>query len=335
MNIVKKIIAILSAAFLLLAASACDGGNKQPETTVLTKSAVTESSTEKYTYSETLKAEATEAASETEAPTTTEAVSTTAEITTTEKAVTTTKKPVTTTQKAVSTTKKAVETTKKPVTTAPKPTTTKKKIVAPASKADIVSLYNKSTAAAASSKVGYNKSTSTSLKNLEMGALANLGVVRDAIGDFLGEGSSTETVAKGSFDGKSLVKSTLKESDVTSANCKLSDDGKYYIVSITVKNETNPQKGNSALGRFTKDYKDVGEIKAGLAQVGASVDSLTVNTTSVTINAKINASNNRFVSLTHSIKMKAELSGIKYSFVKVNKASTNLETKVVYSDFKY
>ncbi len=335
MNIIKKIIAILSAASMLLAFSACDGGNKEPETTTDTslteqtsESEITESSTEKYTYSETSKAETTEAASKTEAPTTTEAVSTTAENTTTEKAVTTTKAPVTTTKKAVTTTKKTVTTTKKP-------TTTEKKIVAPTSKADIVSLYNKATATAASSKVGYKKSTSTSLKNLEMGALASLGVVRDAIGDFLGEGSSTETVTKGSFNGKSLVKSTLKESDVTSADCKLSDDGKYYIINITVKNETNPKKGSSALGRFTKDYKDVDEIKAGLAEVGASVNSLTVSTTSVTINAKINASNNRFVSLTHNIKMKAELSGIKYSFVKVNKASTNLETKVVYSDFKY
>lgn len=334
MNIIKKVIAILSAASVLLAFSACDSGNKEPEITTDTalmeqtsESAVTESSTEKYTYSETSKAKTTEAVSETEAPTTTEAVSTTAEITTTEKVVTTTKTPVTT--------KDAVTTTKKIVMTTQKPTTTEKKIVAPTIKADIVSLYNKATATAANSKVGYKKSTSTSLKNLEMGALSSLGVVRDAIGDFLGEGSSTETVAKGTFNGKSLVKSTLKESDVTSADCKLSDDGKYYIVNITVKNETNPKKGTSALGRFSKDYKDVDEIKAGLAEVGASVNSLTVNTTSVTINTKINASNNRFVSLTHSIKMKAELSGIKYSFVKVNKASTNLETKVVYSDFKY
>ena len=62
---------------------------------------------------------------------------------------------------------------------------------------------------------------------------------------------------------------------------------------------------------------------------------MTINTTSVKITAKINASNNRFVSLSHNIKMKAELSNIRYTIVRVGKASMNLETKVSYSDFKY
>lgn len=329
MNMIKKIVAVLTAASFLFALSACNGNN-QPETTAPSQTESTstvEETTENLLYTETV-AETTSAVV-TEAETETTQAETTTEAPTT----TTTKAPETT--KAVTTTKKAVTTTKKAVTTTKKPTTTAKKVSAPTSKADIVKLYNAAAATASTSKPGYKKSTSTTLSNLEMGALASISAVRDAIGSFLGEGSSSETVKKGSFNGTSLVKSSLKESDVTSATCKLSEDGKYYTINITVKNETNPKKGNSALGRFTKDFKDIDEVKAGLADVGASVESMTINTTSVTIIAKIDASNNRFVSLSHNIKMKANLSNIKYSFVKVGKASMNLETKVDYSDFKY
>lgn len=333
MNMIKKTVALITAASFLFALSACNGNN-QTETTAtpsLTESAATieNSTTANLLPSETVaETTAKETASVTETETVTQAETTTEAPTTT-----TTKAPETT--KTVTTTKKAVTTTKKAVTTTKKPTTTAKKVTAPTSKADIVKLYNTAAANASTAKPGYSKSTSTTLSNLEMGALASIGAVRDAIGSFLGEGSSSETVKKGNFNGTSLVKSTLKESDVTSATCKLSEDGKYYTVNITVKNETNPKKGGSALGRFTKDFKDIDEIKAGLADVGASVESITVNTTSVTITAKINAANNRFVSVSHNIKMKANLSNIKYTFVRVGKASMNLETKVAYSDFKY
>ena len=196
-------------------------------------------------------------------------------------------------------------------------------------------LYNSAASAASSAKPGYKKSVNTVLSNLNMGALAKISAVRDTVGNFMGEGSSSSTVSKGTFDGKSLVKSSLKDSDVTAATCKLSSDGKYYELTLTVKNETNPLKGSSALGRFTKDYKDVDEIKSGLSEAGASVESLTVSTTKVTITAKINASNNRFVSLKHNIKMSATLNNVRYSIAKVNKATADLETTVNYTDFKY
>lgn len=322
MNIFKRTAAFLSAALIMLSFAACSGktdnGNTttsaaettqaQPETTVQDTS-VSESTAETTAMTE---AQTTEAQT-TEAPTT---VAPTTQAPTTAKPVTTTKA------------------TTKPTTTK-KPATTKKAVTAPTSKKDIVNLYNSAAANAAKTKPGYTKSRTTSLNNLKMGALANISVVRETVGNFLGEGSSTETVKKGSFNGKSLVKSSLKESDITSATCTLSKDKKYYIVNITVKNEKNPLKGKSALGRFTNDFTDINEINSGLAEAGASVGSITINTTSVTINAKIGVENNRFASLTHNIKMSAVLKDIKYTFVKVSEATSDLETKVVYSDFKY
>ena len=326
MNIFKRTAAFLSAALIMLSFDACSGKTDngdttttaaettqaQPETTAQDTS-VSESTAETTAMTE---AQTTEAQT-TKAPTT---VAPTTQAPTTAKPVTTTKAP----------------TTKAPTTKATtKPTTTKKAVTAPTSKKDIVNLYNSAAANAAKAKPGYTKSRTTSLNNLKMGALANISVVRETVGNFLGEGNSTETVKKGSFDGKSLVKSSLKESDVTSATCTLSKDKKYYIVNITVKNEKNPLKGKSALGRFTNDFTDINEINSGLAEAGASVGSITINTTSVTINAKIGVENNRFASLTHNIKMSAVLKDIKYTFVKVSEATSDLETKVVYSDFKY
>lgn len=322
MNAFKKTFAALTAAVMLMSFAACNNNKIAEETT--TAATTVEPETVEATTLPSTAEEATQTETQTEAETTTEASTAT-------EAPVTTEAPATT--KKATTTKKAVTTQK--ATTTKKPTTTEKKASAPSSKADIVALYNKAAAAAASSKPGYKKSTTTVLSNLDMGALAKISAVRETVGSFLGEGSTAATVSKGSFDGKSLVKSSLKESDVTSASCKLSSDGKYYELTITVKNETNPLKGSSALGRFTKDYKDVDEIKSGLSDVGASVDSLTVTTTKVTITAKINASNNRFVSLTHNIKMNAVLNNVKYSIAKVSKATASLETTVNYSDFKY
>lgn len=314
----KRITAVLSALLLVASLAACNGNKEHgittttaPSTTVeeVTTAPATDAVTEESTT-----AEATSAEAATEEITTTQP--TTAEPTT--------EKPTTTKPTAT-----------KKVTTTAKPTTTKKAVTSPTSKADIVKLYNDATAAAAKAKPGYKKSTVTTLSNVEMGALSKIDAVRGVVGDFLGEGSSSSTVSKGKFDGKSLVKSSLKTADVKSATCKLSDDGKYYIVTITLVNETNPKKGSSAIGRVTKDFKDIDEINAGLADVGASVNSLTVNTTSVVINAKISVENNRFASLNHTIKMKANLKGVKYSIVRGVNASANMETKVSYSSFKY
>lgn len=220
------------------------------------------------------------------------------------------------------------------IVTKPQVTTTKP-VVAPSEKAKIVKLYNDAAAAASKGKPGYGKTVNTTLSNINMGALSNLGVVKEAVGNFLGEGQNSTTVKKGSFDGTSLVKSSLKADDVISATCRLSADRKYYIVEITVKNETNPLKGSSALGRFTEDYKDVDEIRIGMSEAGAKLDSLSVTTSSVKISAKISVADNRFESLTHSFKMSAKLTNVKYSIARVKNATANLSTTVEYKNFKY
>lgn len=328
MNIFKKAVAVLMALAMIFSFAACGDKPEEVQTTTAapeTTTAAPETTTEAAeTTALTEIAEDSTTEESTTEETTTEIITTTAAPTTkatTTAAPTTTKAPATTTKKAETTTKKAA--------------TTTKKAAVPATKSEIVALYNKAAATAASAKPGYSKTNVTALSNLKMGALAKISLVRETVGDFLGEGTTTSSVKKGSFNGTSLVKSSLKEADVVSATCTPSSDGKYYNIKITVKNETNPSKGGSALSRFTKDFKDTKEIRDGLNEAGAGVDGITLKTTSVVITAKIEAATNRFVSLEHRIKMSAVLTNVKYSIAKVKQATSDLSTTVKYSSFKY
>ncbi len=168
-----------------------------------------------------------------------------------------------------------------------------------------------------------------------MGALSRIDVVRGAIADFLGEGSNTSTVSKGKFDGKSLKVSKLNEGDVTSATCTLSSDKKYYDVTITVRNEDNLSKSSSALGKFTLDYKDASEMKAGLSEAGASVDTIALKSTKAVIKARIAVDSLKFTSIRYDMNMEAVFSNVRYTIVRVSTASGKLTTSVEYSNFKY
>ena len=203
----------------------------------------------------------------------------------------------------------------------------------PTSVADIVALYNEATAKAKSAKAGYSKTVTTELQNLEMGAIGKIDMVRSTVGDFLGEGTETATVKKGTASDE-LVKSTLTAADVTEATCKLSADGKYYEVTITVKNETNPVKGKSALNRYTNDFKDDKEMLAGLQDVDANAETITLTVKTATIKAKIAVADNSFSSIDYVIKTDALLTGVKY-VVKVSKVTGTIYTVVNYTKFAY
>lgn len=314
----KKIISVLLVSIILISFAACGADNNETTTSVTdestTASTAADSTTDYVSASQDTTTETTTVA------TTESTTESTTDITTESTTAATTK--VTTTTKKASTTKKET-TTKKPEPTAP--STVK----------DIVALYNSATQKASSAKPGYSKTTNTVLSNLNMGALAKISVVRDAVAEFLGEGKNTSKVSKGKFDGKSLKVSTLTAADVTSASCTLSKDKKYYDIKIVVKNETNPIKGKSALSKFSDDYKDNNEIRTGLVEADAKVGNITMNTTSAVITARITVDGNKFVSMNHSIKLHAILNDVKYLIASVKEATADLSVTADYSNFVY
>ncbi len=206
-------------------------------------------------------------------------------------------------------------------------------VVAPTAKADIVALYNEATAYAKTAKPGFKKTVTTELQNLEMGAIGKLDMVRDAVGSFLGEGTETVTVAKGKATDE-IVKSTLSAADVTAATCKLSADGKYYEVEITVKNETNPLKGKSALSKFTNDYKDVNEMHEGLASEDASAETITCKVKTATIKAKIAVADKSFSALDYTIKIDTLLTKVHYVLT-IKQGAGVIYTTAKFANFAY
>ncbi|MBQ6932725.1 MAG: hypothetical protein IJN38_11410 [Clostridia bacterium] len=206
-------------------------------------------------------------------------------------------------------------------------------VVVPTEYADIVALYNEAAAKAVSVKPGFKKTVTTELQNLEMGAIGKLDMVRDAVGGFLGEGTETITATKGKASNE-IVKSTLSAADVTDAKCKLSADGKYYEVTIVVKNETNPLKGKSALSRFTNDYKDVNEMHEGLQSEGASAEKITCTVKTATIKAKIAVADKSFSTLDYTVKIDALLEKVNYVLT-VKQATGTIYTTVKFANFAY
>ncbi len=205
-------------------------------------------------------------------------------------------------------------------------------VVVPTEKADIVALYNEATVKA--SKAAFKKTTVTELRNLEMGALGKIDLVRETVGDFLGEGTNTVNVAKGK-GASELVAGKLTAADVTAATCKLSADGKYYEVTLTVKNEKNPRKNSSALSRFTTDFKDNVEMKEGLLEAEAGVDTVDCTVTTAKIVAKIAVADNTVTALDYTISTDAYLTNVKYTIAKVKVVTGTIYTTVKYSGFSY
>lgn len=308
-KILFSVLALMLAAAMIVSFAAC-GGNDEPETTT---------TPEETTVAEDVQADATTAANADE--------TTVAEEPSSDEADATTVADETTAADAD-------ETTTADETTAADVTTEAVAVVAPTAKADIVALYNEATAKVASAKPGYKKTVTTKLNDLQMGALAKIDLVRETVGDFLGEGTETVSVAKGKAS-KDFVKSTLTAADVTAATCKLSADGKYYEVTITVKNEKNPLKGKSALNKFTNDYKDINEMRAGLVDAGAAVETIDITVKSATIKAKIAVDTNAFSSVDYTIDSDAYLTNVKYTIAKVKVVTGNIYTTVKYSGFAY
>lgn len=213
-----------------------------------------------------------------------------------------------------------------------KPSTTYPTVI-PSSIADIAEIYNYATTLVESSKPGFKKINNTQLQNLEMGAIGKLDIVRESFGTFFNEGSETITINKGS-ECTELVKSTLTANDILSATCKISNDGKFYEIIIVVKPETDPDKSNSILSKYTNDFKDINEIQYALNSEGASSETINSEVKEATITAKISVSDLTLYSVEHNIKIDMLFNKLNY-IVTVKQASLTVCTNVSYSDFIY
>ena len=324
----KKILAlvlVLALAVGCVALFTSCGDDKAPETTAPVSEVVTDApettasapqSTDAVSDTVTETAGATEVATETTTAATTEAT----------------------------TTMTTAATTKATTTTAPAETT---KASAPTTKKEIVKTYNDSVNGAISAKAGYSKTRVTTVNQLEGGAILKIKVAADAVKDFLGEGTKTYTNNKGKSE--YMSKSSLSESDVTSATCT-EKNGKYTIT-MTLKDGSNSaaegaMSDNSPLNRSglyvgnsdksAYDYKTTENIYKALNGLDeASVKSGTGKTSNAKVTAVIDAETGKLEKLDVSFNFSVVLNDVKYLIAKISTATGSATTTVKFDNFKY
>ncbi len=217
---------------------------------------------------------------------------------------------------------------------------------APTAKADIIALYNSAVNSAFDAKAGFNKTRSTDNEQLNAGVVLKpfkklvykfMGVGAD--------NKYTENVTKGNWDSDTkryyLRKSTLADGDVTSASCTATGDN--YTVVLTVKDGTSKGSKDSkftnapidkcgiCVGNEDKGYYDhkTGEVIydaiAGTYE-GAKIDEKYSN---AKITAVVDAATGNLVKLTVEFDISVNID------IGIGAGDATAATHIIYSDFKY
>lgn len=219
-------------------------------------------------------------------------------------------------------------------------------ISAPSSAAEIVEMYNNAINKVVNDKAGYTKQRTTTIQEMNGGALLKIQLVKDMINEFLGVGTTEFTNHKGSS--KHLLTASLTSEDIKSAHCEKT--GQNYTVTLNLKDGSSSanavsKKDSSALARCglvtgkvadpQYDYLSSGCVYESISDVkDVSVKSIKAANTNVKIVAVIDEQG-KLISLTASYDWTVEMESIKYTVVSVKQADGKAHTAVVVSDFKW
>lgn len=232
-----------------------------------------------------------------------------------------------------------------PSATKPGSSSTASKV--PSTAADIAAYYNAAVNKAVNSKAGFSKKRTTTLSNLNGGALLKIKLVVDTVNDFLGVGTQNKSYAKGKIG--EISKASLTAKDISSPTCKQS--GSNYVITMTLKNGTSKaskagKSDSTALARTglysgvgdkkAYDYKNAGNLYDGINNADkASVEAITENNKNIKITATVNSKTGNLVSLHVSYDWDVSLTNVKYSVATISTATGDAKTSVVFSNFVF
>lgn len=232
-----------------------------------------------------------------------------------------------------------------PSATKPGSSSTASKV--PSTAADIAAYYNAAVNKAVNSKAGFSKKRTTTLSNLNGGALLKIKLVVDTVNDFLGVGTQNKSYAKGKIG--EISKASLTAKDISSPTCKQS--GSNYVITMTLKNGTSKaskagKSDSTALARTglysgvgdkkAYDYKNAGNLYDGINNADkASVESITENNKNIKITATINSKTGNLVSLHVSYDWDVSLTNVKYSVATISTATGDAKTSVAFTNFVF
>lgn len=232
-----------------------------------------------------------------------------------------------------------------PSATKPGSSSTASKV--PSTAADIAAYYNAAVNKAVNSKAGFSKKRTTTLSNLNGGALLKIKLVVDTVNDFLGVGTQNKSYAKGKIG--EISKASLTANDISSPTCKQSGDN--YVITMTLKNGTSKaskagKSDSTALGRTglysgvgdkkAYDYKNAGNLYDGINNADkASVEAITENNKNIKITATVNSKTGNLVSLHVSYDWDVSLTNVKYSVATISTATGDAKTSVDFTNFVF
>ena len=217
----------------------------------------------------------------------------------------------------------------------------------PSTAADIAAYYNAAVNKAVNSKAGFSKKRTTTLSNLNGGALLKIKLVVDTVNDFLGVGTQNKSYAKGKIG--EISKASLTANDISSPTCKQSGDN--YVITMTLKNGSSKaskagKSDSTALGRTglysgvgdkkAYDYKNAGNLYDGINNADkASVEAITENNKNIKITATVNSKTGNLVSLHVSYDWDVSLTNVKYSVATISTATGDAKTSVDFTNFVF
>lgn len=232
-----------------------------------------------------------------------------------------------------------------PSATKPGSSSTASKV--PSTAADIAAYYNAAVNKAVNSKAGFSKKRTTTLSNLNGGALLKIKLVVDTVNDFLGVGTQNKSYAKGKIG--EISKASITAKDISSPTCKQS--GSNYVITMTLKNGTSKaskagKSDSTALARTglysgvgdkkAYDYKNAGNLYDGINNADkASVESITENNKNIKITATVNSKTGNLVSLHVSYDWDVSLTNVKYSVATISTATGDAKTSVAFTNFVF
>ena len=232
-----------------------------------------------------------------------------------------------------------------PSATKPGSSSTASKV--PSTAADIAAYYNAAVNKAVNSKAGFSKKRTTTLSNLNGGALLKIKLVVDTVNDFLGVGTQNKSYAKGKIG--EISKASLTAKDISSPTCKQS--GGNYVITMTLKNGTSKaskagKSDSTALARTglysgvgdkkAYDYKNAGNLYDGINNADkASVEAITENNKNIKITATVNSKTGNLVSLHVSYDWDVSLTNVKYSVATISTATGDAKTSVAFTNFVF
>lgn len=232
-----------------------------------------------------------------------------------------------------------------PSATKPGSSSTASKV--PSTAADIAAYYNAAVNKAVNSKAGFSKKRTTTLSNLNGGALLKIKLVVDTVNDFLGVGTQNKSYAKGKIG--EISKASLTANDISSPTCKQSGDN--YVITMTLKNGTSKaskagKTDSTALARTglysgvgdkkAYDYKNAGNLYDGINNADkASVEAITENNKNIKIKATVNSKTGNIVSLHVSYDWDVSLTNVKYSVATISTATGDAKTSVDFTNFVF